>query len=207
MTKIGKVRCHLPVVCLAVALAQEPNASLPPQSLGDAPYKLGVTVVSTEGFRGDIYLLKPGTEKLPNFKRHKAVGSIYTPVLDVPARTFTDGFPGVTNRFEWFAIDYNGKFWVENPGRYRFALESDDGSMLYIDGKLVIDNDGIHPPALVTGNEKLKKGMHRIRVSYFQGPRDFVELRLGIEPPGEEGFRIFNTDHFHAPLKEADRER
>ena len=82
MMTVRKVSCHLPVACLAVALAQEPNVSLPPQAPGDAPYKFGVTVVRTEGFRGDIYLLRPGTQKLPNFKRHKAVGSIYTPVLE-----------------------------------------------------------------------------------------------------------------------------
>jgi hypothetical protein len=36
----------------------------------------------------------------------KPVGTIHTSSLNIPPRIFTDGFPGVTDRFEWFAIDY-----------------------------------------------------------------------------------------------------
>ncbi len=57
------------------------------------------------------------------------------------------GFPGIDNRFEWFAIDYTGNFWIARGGKYKFALNSDDGSKLYIDDTLVIDNDGQHPDA------------------------------------------------------------
>ncbi len=44
------------------------------------------------------------------------------------------GFPGLTDRFEWFAMDYSGKFWIDRTGLYRFRLVSDDGAMLYVDG-------------------------------------------------------------------------
>ena len=54
----------------------------------------GTTVFSSSGFRGDIYFLKPGTAKLPRFERGKPVGSVYTNVLQVPARDFREGFPG-----------------------------------------------------------------------------------------------------------------
>jgi hypothetical protein len=43
---------------------------------------------------------------------------------------------------------------------------------LHIDGKLVINNDGLHSVEERTGNATLKTGMHRIRVSYFRGPGD-----------------------------------
>src|SRR5436305_2891676 len=99
----------------------------------------GTTVFSSTGFRGDIYFLKPGTAKLPRFERGKPVGSVYTNVLQVPARDFREGFPGVTDRIEWFVIEYNGRFWVQQPGDYRFSLMSDDGSGLYLDAKLVIN--------------------------------------------------------------------
>lgn len=46
---------------------------------------------------------------------------------------------------EWFAIDYEGRFWSEKPGVYQFALTSDDGAKLYIDDELTLNNDGIHP--------------------------------------------------------------
>jgi hypothetical protein len=90
-------------------------------------------------------------------------------------RSFDEGFPGVTDRFEWFAIDYTARFWVSEPGKYRFALASDDGSV------------------------NLKMGEHAIRVSYFQGPRYQVALVLRVARPGEQELRVFHTDDFKPP--------
>ena len=160
--------------------------------------RFGTTVVKSAGFRGDIYLLHSNTKKLPNFRKMHSVGSIYTAMLNVPPTNFTEGFPGVTGRFEWFAIDYNGRFWIEEPGLYGFSLLSDDGSKLYIDGHVVIDNDGIHAPNLEYGHVNLKSGLHDIRVSYFQGPRMQVALILSIAKPGGD-YRLFNADEFLPP--------
>src|ERR1051325_2677170 len=124
--------------------------------------RFGTTVVKSFGLRGDIYNIPPESNQLPNFKKLESIGAIYTSVLNVPSTMFTEGFPGVTGRFEWFAIDYNGRFWIEKPGKYSFSLMSDDGSNLYIDGHIVIDNDGIHPPLTREGSVTLKRGLHRI---------------------------------------------
>jgi hypothetical protein len=188
------------LLCLPPAWAQTnpPDPRLFDAKPGDPTlYTFGVTVVSTAGFRGDIYRLKPNTKLLPNFKRLKPVGSIYTRSINVPPRAFDSGFPGVADLVEWFAIDYHGRFWIETPGKYRFALGSDDGSRLLIDGKLVIDNDGTHAPKIETGGVTLKRGVHRIRVSYFQGPRYQVALVLAVTRPGDEDqWRVFHTDDF-----------
>ena len=164
----------------------------------------GTTVVMPYGLRGDIYLLRPGTERLPKFEKLESVGSIYTASLNVPPRDFSLGFPGVTNRFEWFAIDYNGKFWIDTPGTYRFLLTSDDGSKLYIDGRKVIDNDGTHPAQTEEGQIKLSGGSHRIRVSYFQGPRFHVALVLLVAGPDDLDWKVFSTDDFRPPVNPAD---
>jgi len=161
----------------------------------------GTTVVDTAGFRGTIYYLPPRTGILPDtFKRFKPKGTIYTRSLNVPPRFFSEGFPGITKRFEWFAIDYDGKFWIERPGLYQFALTSDDGSLLYVDGQLLIDNDRIHPAQTKSASIELDRGAHTIRVSYFQGPRDEVALVLRIAPPGEE-LRVFSMDEFRPPAR------
>src|ERR1041385_9520996 len=102
------------------------------------------SVVQPLGFKGQIYPLHRNTEWLPDFRKLKPVGSIYTPVLNVPPQRFDQGFPGVTKRFEWFAIDYTARFWIANPGTYRFSLLSDDGSRLYLDDRLVIENHAPH---------------------------------------------------------------
>src|SRR5436190_4347943 len=129
------------LLLLAIAVQDEPR-----YKFSTTVYTFGTTVATNSGFRGDIYLLQEGADRLPDFEKLKPVGSIYTPALFVPARDFEEGFPGVTNRFEWFAIDYHGNFWVSEPGTYLFELVSDDGSILYVDGKRVIRNDGQHPP-------------------------------------------------------------
>jgi len=177
---------------LALFLLQAPGQ---PQS---ETATFGTTIVVPFGLRGLIYFIPPRTSALPAFSTMDAVGAIYTPSLNVPPRAFQDGFPGVTDRFEWFAIDYTGRFWIDPPGNYQFQLMSDDGAKLYIDGRPVADNDGIHPPRqkIVTAN--LSGGIHRIRVSYFQGPKNFLALTLHVTGPDGK-WQVFSTDNFKPP--------
>ncbi|HTS64226.1 MAG TPA: PA14 domain-containing protein [Candidatus Acidoferrales bacterium] len=164
----------------------------------EPPYKFGTTVVLPMGLRGQVYHLHRDTQRLPDFRKMKPVGSIYTSSLNIPPQSFQQGFPGVTKRFEWFAIDYNGRFWIANPGLYRWSLLSDDGSELYIDDQLVIENDGVHFAQEQRGALGLAGGVHRMRVSYFQGPRFEVALVLKVAGPGER-FHVFTTDEFKPP--------
>ena len=161
-------------------------------------YTFGTTVVDLSGLEGRVYFLSPKTEKLPNFSHLKPVGSVYTSSLNVWPQSFSEGFPGLTDRNEWFAIVYTGKFWIEKGGEYRFSLLSDDGATLKVDGKLVIDNDGIHRAAAASAGAALSRGAHEITVEYFQGPRFTVALVLAVQPPGE-AWRIFNTNDFKPP--------
>jgi hypothetical protein len=154
--------------------------------------------VYLSGLTGQIYAIKAKSKKLPDFKKLKPIGTIYTYSLAIPARDFKEGFPGLPDRVEWFAIDYAGRFWIETPGKYRFILTSDDGSRLYVDDKKVIDNDGLHPPETVDGSVNLKQGIHELRVSYFQGPRFHVALMLEVVGPDGER-RAFNTQDFLPP--------
>ena len=160
--------------------------------------KFGTTVVIPSGLRGLVYHIHRTTTRLPNFARMTPKGTIYTSSLNVPPQDFQLGFPGVTKKFEWFAIDYTGRFWIEKPGSYTFVLTSDDGANLYIDNELVVDNDGVHPPQDKIGTVDLTKGIHTIRVSYFQGPRFHVALVLKVAGPGEQP-RVFSTDEFKPP--------
>lgn len=144
----------------------------------------GSATSDSTSLKGDIYYLPEGTASLPDFSSLTPVGSIYTRVLDIPTRSFTSGFPGVTDRFEWFAIRYAGAFSVDREGNYVFRLVSDDGSRLFIDGKKIIDNDGIHAAQSASGNAYLTGGQHSIEVDYFQGPREEIALQLFWTPPG-----------------------
>ena len=156
------------------------------------------------GLIGKIYHIPFDSPKLPNFEKLQPVGTVYAKGLYIPPREFTEGFPGITDRIEWFAIDFTGRFYIGNPGKYRFLLCSDDGSKLYIDGKVAIDDDGVHGLQCAQGGVTLKGGIHAIRLSYFQGPRYHLSLMLGVAGPGDKNFRPFNTDQFAAPANPAD---
>ena len=181
----------MPAIALLVALTFALVQEMPVPTFG-------TTVYSNSGFLGQVYHVSPGTKKLPKFNKLKAKGAIYTTSLNVPERSFLEGFPGVTDRVEWFAIDYAAKFWVDAAAQYRFSLTADDAGKLYIDGHEVIDNDGIRPPRIRTGRRNLSRGVHSIRVEYMQGPGDRVALVLEIAGPGED-FHVFSTNDFWPP--------
>ena len=164
----------------------------------------GTTVVVPGGLTGKIYAIREESTKLPKFEKLEPIGTIYAKGVYIPARDFYEGFPGVTDRVEWFAIDFTGRFYIDDPGQYRFQLYSDDGSKLYIDGKTVIDNDGVHPTAGLEKPIMLSGGIHTIRLSYFQGPRFQLSLMLSVAGPGQTKFRPFNTDRFKPPANPAD---
>ena len=190
----------LAILAAAFSLAaQEPPYKFSTTVFGEPIYTFGTTSVANSGFRGEIYFIEPGSRRLPDFSQLQPVGSIYTPYLCVPPRSFDQGFPGVTERFEWFAIDYTGRFWFSTPGTYRFSLLSDDGSILYIDGKRIIQNDNVHPVLERRGKVNLKRGPHSVRVSYFQGPRFHVALVLRVAVPGSKELQVFRADNFSPP--------
>jgi hypothetical protein len=176
----------IPLLLQGVLASQEPTPTF------------GVSVVDSAGLQGRVYLLREGSDKLPDFEKMKSVGAIYTSSLNVPMQRWLTGFPGVTNRFDWFAIDYQGNFWISRPGLYNFSLTSDDGSRLWIDGQLIIDNDGIHPPVTRAGSIRLEHGRHRLRVAYFQGPPQSLGLVLLVAGPNEK-LRVFSTKEFKPP--------
>jgi hypothetical protein len=163
-----------------------------------SPASFGTSVVIPSGLRGLIYYIRPGSWSLPDFSRLQPVGVIYTTKLNVPPQNWSFGFPGVTDRFEWFSIDYRGRFWVSLPGNYDFALTSDDGSKLYIDETMVINNDLQHPAQTEFRRIRLNCGIHNIRVSYFQGPRNMLALVLSVSGGGKQR-RIFSTEEFKPP--------
>ena len=67
-----------------------------------------------------------------------------------------------------FSQEFTGYLYAPVTGLYKFYLESNDGAVLYIDGELIIDNDGGHPAQALLASKGMKKGYHPIRVVYFQ---------------------------------------
>lgn len=190
----------MPALFLGIFAGNAPAQKGGNEGEGEATF--GTTVVVPFGLAGDLYYLQPDTTFLPNFDKMVPVGRIYTNRLNIPTRDFSSGFPGLTSRIEWFAIDYNGHFWVENPGKYKFSVLSDDGSRMYIDDRLEIDNDGIHAAVSILTSVYLSRGIHKMRIEYFQGPRYQLALVVSVQPPGGK-WVTFNTDDFKPPSNTA----
>jgi hypothetical protein len=164
----------------------EPPSEPPPNVFGYEKPVLGC-------FEGQVFLLAPNTKKLPSsYEALTPVSVVYACEWDIAPRAWDRGFPGVIDRFEWFAIRYAGAFHVAEAGEYEFRLSSDDGTRLTIDGRQVIDNDGVHPPKQARGKVQLSSGDHQMMLEYFQGPRFEINLQLWVTPPGkpEELFTV-----------------
>jgi hypothetical protein len=146
---------------------------------------------------GRIFQLEAGTSELPQnmHKDYKSLITLFTRKIDIPTRSFTEGFPGLQNVFEWFGVQYRGSIAVRNAGTYTFRLLSDDGSKLFVDSNLVIDNDGVHQPRFKSGEIYLSPGTYPIRLDYFQGPKVQIALQLFVAKPGEAE-RLFDLKDF-----------
>ena len=66
-----------------------------------------------------------------------------------------------------FGLRFDGFIEVPETGVYIFALDSDDGSRLWIGEDLVVDNDGLHGSERAVGRYALEKGKHPLRIAYF----------------------------------------
>ena len=58
---------------------------------------------------------------------------------------------------------------IQEDGKYGFFTNSDDGSKLYVDGKLAVDNDGNHGVLERGAPVDLIKGRYLIRVEFYNG--------------------------------------
>jgi hexosaminidase len=61
---------------------------------------------------------------------------------------------------------------------YTFYLSADDGAVIWIDGQVVVDNDGTHATEEKEGKIALKKGSHVFKLAYIQ---DISDKSLKLE--------------------------
>jgi hypothetical protein len=83
------------------------------------------------------------------------------------------------NSDQQFGFDFNGYVNIPTSGPITFSTTSADGSDLYVDGTLVVSNDGVHSSATESGTIGLQAGLHAIEVQYFQnsnGPQLQVDF-------------------------------
>ena len=85
------------------------------------------------------------------------------------------------------------------PVPINFATTSDDGSMLYIDGNAVVDNNNFQPATQATGIADLTPGLHTIDVEYYQGCCG-ATMDLQWDPTGGTNFVDIPNSAFFEPV-------
>nr|WKN39054.1 PA14 domain-containing protein [Tunicatimonas sp. TK19036] len=71
-------------------------------------------------------------------------------------------------RSDKFGFRFDGYIEISKAGTYTFYTSSDDGSTLEINGRQIVNNDGLHAPRERSGKVTLSKGYHAIRVRFFE---------------------------------------
>ena len=117
--------------------------------------------------------------KLPDFDKltPKATGEIDNFTLDP------------RQRGDFFALKFEGSISIASSGTYTFYTASDDGSKLYIDGKQIVNNDGLHGRREASGSVSLSEGSHTIKVTFFERTEGHI-LDVYYQGPGISKKRI-----------------
>ncbi len=119
-------------------------------------------------------------QALPDFASltPTAKGGVAEITLDLPTG----------HRANNYAIRFSGELEITTAGRYTFRTLSDDGSRLWVDGNLIVDNDGIHGTQMRSGRVELTEGEHRLEIGFFDGGGGDA-LQVLWNGPGIEGRR------------------
>lgn len=135
--------------------------------------------------KGDVFIIEKTTIRLPtDFSKLPHITTIFVNEINVPNRVWNNGFPDLPEIYEWFAIEYKATIRINQDGSYKFRLVSDDGAKLWIDKKLIVDNDGTHNFLPVSGSAKLVKGEYSFKLQFFQGPRYEAGIQLFVKKDG-----------------------
>jgi len=92
-----------------------------------------------------------------------------------------------TYKYMWV---YTGSVVILKEGKYTFCTASDDGSKVWFDGKLTIDNDGFHSEKEVCRQLELKAGTIQVKVAGFTIDHDCVQT-FTYAGPDTDNRRVF----------------
>ena len=85
-----------------------------------------------------------------------------------------------------YGLIFCGYVYAPVDGIYTFSTRSDDGSVLKIGGKIIVDNDSSHAEIRAIGRIALKKGFHPYELLYFEDYEGEALSMSWIVPGNEE---------------------
>lgn len=117
--------------------------------------KPGATVA---GLACEFFALNEALESTQALQGRKATSKSVAATPSLPDRELP----------ELFGLIFTGYIKIPATGVYTFYTVSNDGSRLFIDGALTVDNDGTHSARENAGQVALGPGYHALRLEYIQ---------------------------------------
>src|SRR5258706_1992768 len=101
-----------------------------------------------------------------------ARGKVSVDYLDLLGNSQNTALPPalitLSNGSNPFVVQLSGKFNATTTGDYNFQTRSDDGSVIWIDGVPILDNNRSQGQTVRSGSTSLTAGLHDITVGYYQ---------------------------------------
>ncbi len=111
------------------------------------------------------YELAGSPAVLPDFATLAPYGEAILGNINIPS---TGGNFSSSGRADLIGAVFEGYLRIPTSGVWKLSSESDDGSRLWVDGVLLVENDGLHGMVDRTGEIALEAGLHRVRVEFFE---------------------------------------
>ena len=143
-------------------------------TLASYPLKPGLPVQDRKpGLRYRVY--RGRFSKCPDFEKLKpdAAGIVAGHRLDQVPKLPDDEY----------ALLLEGYLEIPETAVWSLAIGSDDGSRLFLDGELLADNDGPHPLQFTSGRRRFEKGLHPLRIEFFEATGD-ADLQIHLVRDG-----------------------
>jgi hypothetical protein len=129
-----------------------------------------VTIVSsywTQGLLAEFFDFNVGYGQLPDMSGMTPDVTRIDEQINYPSTN--NAWPGLpASMADTFGSRHTGAIRIDTPGTYTFYLESDDGSKMWLNGALLIDNDGLHGMQERQGTVNLAAGYHPFRIEFFE---------------------------------------
>ena len=110
-----------------------------------------------------------------------------------------------------FGVVYKGFIELPESGEYEFSARSDDGAVLFIDGKPVVSDPVKHRARTTSGTATLEMGKHACEIHYYNHNKKAI-IEVFYKTPGGERVQIdishltYGRDEKESTLIEGDKQ-
>lgn len=147
-----------------------------------------------QGLLAQVFLLKtPDLKRVSEFNAEKPFKNIVVPDVKLADYIKTFSFPGAVP----FYMELKGEIVIAESRSYMLKIRGSDGAVLWIDGKKVISNDGVHEVTESEAEFYMESGPHKIEIKYFKAdPNKYKELTLWWLDPSKKDFECIPSEYF-----------